>query len=178
MHECMQNATLEAHICLPRRLAEGQWSLSSEYKDLIDWLLTQWFMKDRMRERMRERDRKCWWTKGWVCRRCLAGRVSDQVLETHLLHRSLHWFLILLVVSSGFKTAGFLSLPPYPNTPSVHPPLPFPIHPSFSVIMSNPFLNPTQNQWAEESQAVKLELVFLCVLRRWLIFYIRKCVEP
>lgn len=25
----------------PQALAEGQWSLSWEYKDLIDWLLTQ-----------------------------------------------------------------------------------------------------------------------------------------
>lgn len=46
MHERIQNATVQAHSqkhthMPPQALAEGQWSLSWEYKDLIDWLLTQ-----------------------------------------------------------------------------------------------------------------------------------------
>lgn len=46
MDEWMQNATEQAHSqkhthMPPQALAQGQWSLSSDYKDLIDWLLTQ-----------------------------------------------------------------------------------------------------------------------------------------
>lgn len=46
MHERIQNATVQAHSqkhthMPPWAVAEGQWSLSWEYKELIDWLLTQ-----------------------------------------------------------------------------------------------------------------------------------------
>lgn len=46
MHERIQNAAVQPHSqkhthLPPQALAQGQWSLSWEHKDLIDWLLTQ-----------------------------------------------------------------------------------------------------------------------------------------
>lgn len=107
------------HTCLPRLWHRGSEAClrSTKTSSTGCWL-------NDSQESKRKRKRRCQWKKVWVRGRSPAGSVSDRVLETHLLYWSLHWFLILPVVSTGFKTAGFLSLPPSSNTPSVHPPLP------------------------------------------------------
>lgn len=92
----------------PQALIEGQWSLSGEYKELIDWVLTQGFTIEQKTET--EKKGSTGKKKVWAKEGSLAGRV----LETHLLHRSFHWFFILPVVSFGFQAAGFP-----PSTPSI-----------------------------------------------------------
>lgn len=182
MHECIQNATLEAHSHMPPQ------AFGREAMELVFWVQRPHRLaadsmiherqneREREWERMRERESvsekkgefagdawqvecqtKCWKLISYI----------DPVID----------FSSSLLSPLDLKQQAFSpslppSLPPYPNTPSVHPPLPLPI------MMSNPFLNPTQNQWAEESQAVKLEFIFLCALRQWLIFHIHKRVEP
>lgn len=118
--ECNCAATLtKAHTHLPRLWQRGSGAClgSTKTSSTGCWLNDSLERKRKLeRERMKEREVGVW-NKVWVRWRSLPGRVTGWVLETHLLHRSLHWFCILTVISSGFKTAG--TPPPTPFLPSI-----------------------------------------------------------